>query len=98
MTQPPTWYVGNLNPSITETITQNGVAVDLTGATVRFRMRSVGSQTLKVDQPATIVSAPAGTVRYDWQSADVGTAGDFLAWWVVTSAGKTQDVSEALIQ
>jgi len=94
------WQVGNRNPSITENIVDSaGAAVDLTGATVQFRMRAVGSSTLKVDASATIVGAPTGgNVRYDWAALDVDTAGEYLIWWVVTSGGKTQDVMEALIE
>lgn len=99
MSREPTWYVGNQTPSITATLTSDGTTpINLTGATVRFRMRPVGFSTLTVDQPATIVSAPAGTVRYDWAAPDVANAGQFLTWWQITLAGKTQDVGETLIQ
>jgi len=92
--------IGNRNPSITQTIAINGVAVDLTSKTVQFRMRAVNSTTLRVDQPATIVSAVNGQVRYDWAAADVtGPAGDYLVWWVVTDlASKTEDVMEAVVE
>lgn len=92
------WYVGDRNPSITETITIDGVVVDLSSSTVRFKMRQVGSSTLTTDAAATIVSAPAGTVRYDWQAADVDTAGEYLIWWEVTTSSKVQAVGEALIE
>ena len=98
MSEHPTWLVGNRNPSVTETITAGGVAVDLSSSTVRFKMRAVGSDTLAVDQEAVIVEAAAGAVRYDWAAADVDTAGMFLVWWEVTTAGKTQDVGEAVIE
>jgi hypothetical protein len=98
MTAQLLWFVGDRNPSITETITINGVAVDLTTATVRFKMRAVGSSTLKVDASATIVSAVAGAVRYDWLGADVDTAGQYLVWWEVTIGGKVQSVAEAVIE
>jgi hypothetical protein len=99
MSEQLTWMVGNRNPSITETITSDGAVVDLTAATVRFKMRASGSSVLKVDQPAVIV-APAtnGNVRYDWAAIDVDTANDYLVWWEVTTGGKTQDMGEAEIR
>jgi hypothetical protein len=101
MPEAPVWWVGNRQPSITETIlNDDGTAHDLTGQTVRFRMRPLRSNTLKVDLPAVVVSAPAGTVRYDWQAADVDTAGQYLCWWQVTTTlgSATQDVAEAVIE
>lgn len=95
------WAVGNRDPSITENITIDGTAVDLTGKTVKFKMRAVNSTTLKVDAAAVVVgSATAGNVRYDWAAADVDTAGQYLCWWEVTTTagGKTQDVMEAVIE
>lgn len=93
-----TWWVGTRNPSITETITVGGVPFDLSSSTVKFKMRAIGSSTLKVDAAATIVNPTAGTVRYDWAAPNVDTAGAYLVWWEVTTSGKTQDMSEALIQ
>jgi hypothetical protein len=52
MSEPRLQYVANRNPSITDTITVDGVAQDLTGCTVKFKMRAVGSSTLKVDAAA----------------------------------------------
>lgn len=86
---------GNRSPSITDTISIDGVAFDLSGSSVKFKMRSESSSTLKVDTAATIVNAASGTVRYDWATNDVDTAGAFLAWWEVTlPSAKTQDTPE----
>jgi hypothetical protein len=95
------FWVGNRNPSITETIlNDNGTAHNLTGQTVKFKMRAVGSATKKVNAAATVVSAAAGTVRYDWAALDVDTAGQYLVWWEVTTTagGNTQDMAEAVIE
>lgn len=88
------------SPSLTDTLTVDGVAFDLTGSTVKFKMRAVGSATLKVDTAAVVVTPDtAGTVRYDWAAADVDTAGDYLGWWQVTlPGGKTQDHPEFAIE
>ena len=99
MSAPLVWYVGDRNPSIAETITAGGAPVDLTGYTVRFKMRPIDSSTGKVDQPALIVAAAAGQVRYDWAAVDVDTEGFFLVRWEATAGdGKKQHVREAVVE
>lgn len=71
-------------PIISSTLTGADGALNLTGATVRFRMRLLESTTLKVDQPATIGDADDGVVSYSWQAGDTDTAGTMLAEWQVT--------------
>ena len=62
-----------------------GSAINLNSATVRFRMRELGSTTLKVNQQAEIIDpAVNGVVRYAWQSSDVDSAGIFKAEFEVT--------------
>lgn len=92
---PIVMWKDNRAPSLTDTIRIDGAAFDLTGSTVKLKMRLETSATLEVDAAATIVSAAAGTVRYDWAAADVDTAGEYVAWWEVTLAGgKKQDTDE----
>ena len=94
----PVWYTGDRDPSISETITVAGEPFDLTGLTVRFLMRAIGSSTLKIDKAATIVTAAAGSVRYDWGVDDLDTPGFYLAWWEVTITGRIQAVQEAVLE
>jgi hypothetical protein len=95
----PLFWKGNQDPSITETITSNGLPVDLTGMSVKFKMRAVNSSTLKVDAAVSNTPDATGVVRYDWSAPDVNTAGQFLMWWEVTDTqGHTQDMSEAVIE
>jgi hypothetical protein len=88
-------YKGNRSPSLSDTITVDGVAFDLTGSSVKFKMRPENSSTLKVDAAAIVTSTTNGTVRYDWAANDVDTAGEYVGWWEVTlPSAKTQDSPE----
>jgi len=69
---------GDTKPSLYTTLTEEGVAVDLTGATVRFHMGDV------VDALAVIVMAEMGAVRYDWVAADTLMAGSYRAEFEAT--------------
>jgi len=93
-------FLGELSPSLDDTLTaDDGTAFDLTGATVTFSMRALGSSTPKIDhEEVDIVSAADGTVRYDWATGDVDTAGTYLAWLDVTLSAKTQSVFEFVIE
>lgn len=54
----------------------NGVAVNLTGATVKFSMQSWPAANLIINKvAATVVNPLTGDVRYDWAALDVSTPG-----------------------
>lgn len=104
MSEHPRFFVGNRNPSITETITSGGSAVDLSSSTVKFMAREVGSTALLVDAAVSNSPGADGVVRYDWAAGDVAANGilyearSALVWWRVTTSGKTQDMAEAVIE
>lgn len=62
----------------------SGDAVNITGASVRFHMRPIGSSQIKVDAAAVIVTALDGIVRYDWQASDTAVIGSYEAEFEVT--------------
>jgi hypothetical protein len=75
------------SPAMLATLQEaDGSAVDLTGASVRFHMRPVGRAVITVDEAASIVNAGSGTVRYDWQSANISTVGSYQAEFEVVYA------------
>ena len=63
------------------------IAINLTGATVRFHMRTVGGATATVDADASIVTAESGIVQYIWDAADTTTVGSYQAEFEVTFPG-----------
>jgi hypothetical protein len=73
------------SPSIEATLTNiNGGAINIASASVRFHMKNMSNNVLTVDQPATIVNAANGIVRYAWQAADTQTPGMYNCEFEVT--------------
>lgn len=62
----------------------DGVVQDLTGKTLRFRMREdrVGGA-LIADRAGVIVDAVQGRVQFDWIANDLIAPGNFRGEWVV---------------
>lgn len=83
----PDFYIrtGDLLPQIAATLqAADGTPVNLTGATVKFRMRLPHSSTYKIDTTAVVDTAVLGTVHYAWVANDVDTASEYFADWLVT--------------
>ena len=69
----------------------NNTAVDVTGATITFKMRPVSSTTATINSSATIIDGEAGSVKYEWVSGDTATAGSYFAeFQVVFSGGRIE--------
>lgn len=85
-----TFKQGDRLPSLNVTAVQSdGSAYDLTGATVVFNMRTEDGVTVKVNRAsATLVSGPAGTLRYDWGASDLDTIGDYYGEFEATISGR----------
>jgi len=74
------------SPSLQVTLKDSSlVVVNLTGATVRFHMKSVDG-TLKVDASMTVTSALGGVCQYNWQAGDTDTVGTYYVEFEVTYA------------
>ena len=61
--------------------------IDLTSATVKFQMRRQDDHRYTVNSSATVVSAPAGSVRYSWGANDLSVPGTYVVQWEVTYPG-----------
>lgn len=73
----------SLSDALTHTVADVLTAFDLTGYTVRFVMTHTGTAA-EISGAAVVVSAAAGTVRYDWGAADTAVIGTYWGSWEVT--------------
>lgn len=69
--------------------------LNLTGATVKFRMRSVLDGSLKVnDKPAVVlVATVTPTVSYNWEDEDVDTEGEYEGFFWIENSDLTFDAA-----
>lgn len=64
------------------------------GSTVTFKMRHYNSEVLKINAEADIVDNATGKVKYDWQTLDIDTPGQYMGWWVIDASGSTIETDE----
>lgn len=50
-------------------------------------MRESLTDILKIDDPASIVNASAGELKYEWGALDLDTAGEYFSWFSIELAG-----------
>lgn len=80
--QNDTWpSIGDPTPVVLED--QNG-PINLTGATVKFMARKADLTGTPITGNCTIVSAVAGTVRYDWSVGDTVEFGEYVFEFQIT--------------
>jgi hypothetical protein len=82
--------VGDTLTPLGVTLSLNGEAVNLTGRIVKFKMvANDGTVTVaETTTGITVTGATTGEVQYDFQAADVDTAGTFFAWFTVYSGSE----------
>lgn len=98
MPERPVYWVNDRNPSLSDQIfNADGTNPDLSSATVTAKMRAFGSSTLKINRAVDSKDA-SGNWRVDWQASDLDTAGEYLFWIEVATAGATQTVWEAPLE
>jgi hypothetical protein len=68
----------------------DGTPMDLSGKTVKIRLRVKGAAALKVDGVATVTDGPAGRILYQPTSGDVDTDGTLYGAVVVDPDGASQ--------
>jgi hypothetical protein len=91
MTASVTYPAGDTSPSIYGTITNpDGTKYDLTGKTVRFQMRWTLDNRFKIDAAAAIVAPTTdGYVRYDLETGDMDTPGEYESRWQILNSDNT---------
>lgn len=85
---------GALFPVLDATLTSGGVAMNLNGKTVSFRMRNQDTRQAKaLSGSCAVTDADNGRVRFTWASGDTDTEGTFEGEFVVTTGGSTPDIA-----
>lgn len=86
---------GEIPPPVVIQFTDNaGVAIDLTGFTVKFHYRERGA-TAVTERSGTLEDAPNGKAKYTWVAGDFTTPGNYAAeMWVgnITNRYASEDI------
>lgn len=85
---------GDTRPSLVTTLTDSttGLAINITGATVRLKFRAVGSAELQATLIGVVTDGAGGVVVFDWSDSPTsldGTPGDYEGEIEITFADST---------
>lgn len=86
-------------PNLPISCSRNGSAIDLTGATVKFKIANEdGSRTNDAHNECTVTSATGGTCTYDLETGDIPTAGTYTGDVEITySNGEVETMTQSVI-
>lgn len=91
-------HVGDTEVALAATLQRpDGTAVDLTSLTVRFKMvDTAGSvKVAETDSNVSVTDAANGQCQYNFQSADVDTAGTYYAYFTAEDGSGNKDTFPA---
>tara|TARA_R110000782_G_scaffold1000_1_gene3559 strand:+ start:338 stop:658 length:321 start_codon:yes stop_codon:yes gene_type:complete len=72
------------SPSLKANLTDSDLTpITLTGATVKFHMKSI-TGVVKVDSSMIIIDAANGVIQYNWSSGNTDTVGTYYVEFQVT--------------
>jgi len=64
--------------------------VDITGASVKFHLRSLADNSVKItDGSVSVTNATEGAVRFEWTTTNTNTSGNYQGEFQVTFADAT---------
>lgn len=96
------FVAGDSAPNFPIICTRAGAALDLTGATVKFKIanQDTGVRTNDAANTCTVVSATAGTCTYNVLATDFPTAGTYVGETQITYSNaeiETQPTQQVII-
>jgi hypothetical protein len=103
VTNPILIPLGIIEPPFTDTLTENGNAIDPSELSeVKFFMRPLLSRSPIIDgesgQIINPISQQGNNIKYEWTESDVATEGEYMAWWGFRiNNGEEQQTPEFMI-
>ena len=92
-------YVGDTEANFAPTFQNaDGTAVNLSGATFFMKMENKAGTVTTCAGAWTIDDAANGKAHYQWQAADVATAGNFVLQIAITIGGATIHADPKFLQ